>query len=327
MNIARRSDGLLSARQTVGLLRLVEANGWDMRAEQLLRDFAASHPGAWSRARNTLAFLCELGILEEDSGHIRLRTTRSARDQDWTRAIGQAIAKLLAARLSNWRKPGCLQVDRNGRFWISSMLLPGASEGMPLWIIEFSIATRETLRSHLWRIAPEYEFHFRESARRANQQSVKRPISATELDARLAANGELGREAEDWVVAYERTRLASHPFIDQVRRISEENVSAGYDIVSFSSETAPYHDFFIEVKSFASERRFYWSRNEIAVAEMLGEDYCLYLVDRTQIELPDYHPQIIRGPYSALIACNNDNWEISPFSYECVHVSYPLNSE
>lgn len=320
MSVGRRSDGLLSARQTVGLLGLIEANQSETQTEQLLRDFAASHAGTWSKARNTLAFLCELGILEEDSGHVRVRPTITPPGQVWPLVIGHAVAKSLAARLSDGSKLGCLQADQDGRFWLNSMLLPGASEGTPLWIIEFAIATRENFGNYFWCIAPEYESYFRESARRANQQRAKRPLSAAALDARIAANGELGREAEDWVVAYERARLASHPFIDQVRRISEENVSAGYDIVSFSSETALYHDLFIEVKSFAGERRFYWSRNEIAVAEELGEDYCLYLVDRTQIELPGYHPQVIRGAYSALIACSSDSWEISPYSYECVHI-------
>lgn len=327
MSIGRRSDGLLSARQTVSLLGLIEANRPETQMEQLLRDFAASHAGTWSKVRNTLAFLCELGILEEDSWHVRVRPAGTPPGQVWPLVIGHAVAKSLAARLSDGKKLGCLQADQDGRFWLNSMLLPGVSEGTPLWIIEFAIATRENFGSYFWCIAPEYEPYFRESARLANQQRAKRPLSAAALDARLAANGELGREAEDWVVAYERTRLATHPFVDQVRRISDENVLAGYDIVSFSSEAALYHDLFIEVKSFAGERRFYWSRNEIAVAERLGEDYCLYLVDRTQIVLPGYQPQILRGPYSALIGSNNESWEISPFSYECVHIGDPPRSD
>lgn len=321
MSTARRSDGLLSARQTIGLLRLIEENRSETQTEQLLRNFAASHAGAWSRARNTVAFLCELEILEEDSGHVRMHAASTSFDQAWFIVIGQTVAKLLATHLSTVKKPGCLQADKDGGFWVNSMLLPGASEGIPLWIIEFAIATRESLGSHFWRIAPEYESLFRESVRRANQQNAKRPLPVAKLDARLAENRAQGREAEEWIVTYERARLASHPFIDQIRCISEEDVSAGYDIVSFSSETALYHDRFIEVKSFSAVRRFYWSRNEIAVAEELGEDYCLYLVDRTKIGLSDdYHPQIIRGPYSALITLNNDDWTITPSTYEFSHI-------
>ena len=70
--------------------------------------------------------------------------------------------------------------------------------------------------------------------------------------------------------------------------------------MSFSGPNTLHHDLFIEVKSYEGPKRFFWTRNEIATSEDLGESYSLYLIDRSQMHLDEYEPQIIPGPYAAL---------------------------
>lgn len=95
-------------------------------------------------------------------------------------------------------------------------------------------------------------------------------------------------------------------------------MAAGYDIASFSSLSTLHHDLFIEVKSFAGAKRFFWTRNEIEIAEEFGEQYALYLVDIGNMREPSYKPQIILGPHSALFLSTASGWSVSPTTYECI---------
>lgn len=116
----------------------------------------------------------------------------------------------------------------------------------------------------------------------------------------LAERERRGREAEEFVVAYERRQRSGHPQCDQIRRVSEENVEAGYDVASYASDDSVELDKFIEVKSYLGAKRIYWSRNEQKVAEKLGAAYFLYLVDSERIQEPGYEPEIIANPHQEL---------------------------
>src|SRR3546814_14162389 len=91
-------------------------------------------------------------------------------------------------------------------------------------------------------------------------------------------------------------------------------------IISFSTPSAIVHDHFIEVKSFSGRRRFFWTRNEMETASRLGEAYHLCIVDRDRIYHSDYSPEIISGPYAALIETDDNGWLISPTTFECVGI-------
>ena len=121
-----------------------------------------------------------------------------------------------------------------------------------------------------------------------------------EFKQELAERERRGREAEEFVVAYERRQRSGHPDCDKIRRVSEENVEAGYDVASYASDSSVKLDKFIEVKSYLGAKRIYWSRNEQKVAEKLGAAYFLYLVDSARIQEPGYEPEIIANPHQAL---------------------------
>lgn len=107
--------------------------------------------------------------------------------------------------------------------------------------------------------------------------------SAQELDQALQTNMKLANQAEEAVLEYERERLRSINRQAEallVRRISQLDVKAGYDIESFDGDKPLFdYDRFIEVKSsYSPGLRFFWSENERRAAEEKGDKYWIYFV-------------------------------------------------
>lgn len=114
-----------------------------------------------------------------------------------------------------------------------------------------------------------------------------------------------GLEAELFVLNFEKKRLDKHLNKDKIKQISEIDVSAGYDLISFNSVNSQILDRYIEVKSYTNQMEFYWSKNEIEVAKQKGENYFLYLVNREFTSDYSYVPHIICNPYK-LVYLNNE---------------------
>jgi hypothetical protein len=142
-------------------------------------------------------------------------------------------------------------------------------------------------------------------------------VSPDELISRLKYAEEIGAIAEDIAFEFERQRLREAGLLlesECVQKISELDVAAGYDIRSFDGESPKIiHDKFIEVKgSTGKEIDFYWSRNEIEQARVLGRKYWLYFVgeiDRVKKVSMD-QPILIRDPYKNI-------FKGTRFSIEC----------
>lgn len=82
-----------------------------------------------------------------------------------------------------------------------------------------------------------------------------------------------GEKAEQYVLAFEKARIGQ-PLCESITRISEIDVAAGYDIVSFDSNQSQELNRFIEVKA-VSSTGFFWSKNEYEIAKLKGETYYL----------------------------------------------------
>ncbi|WP_226037482.1 DUF3883 domain-containing protein [Aquibacillus saliphilus] len=137
----------------------------------------------------------------------------------------------------------------------------------------------------------------------------KRQLSLEKLKEIQAKKEEMGEIAENFVLNYEKKRLGDCGFLDlnKVKKISDVDVTAGYDIVSYINNKSNHYDKFIEVKSFELHPYFYWSKNEIEVAKEKKDNYFLYLVDRKKITSRDYKPIIISNPYETVYK-NSENW-------------------
>lgn len=149
-------------------------------------------------------------------------------------------------------------------------------------------------------------------------QRLDKNISFEMLQKRLALQIQFGDEAEEFVFRLEQSKFSGHQLFDRIKVISKIDVSAGYDIISLKNFDSSSIDKFIEVKSFSGSHRFFWSQNEISVAKIKGDDYCLYLVDRSRISEIEYTPIIIQNPYKAVF--ENDEFIKLPESYQ---ISFP----
>lgn len=115
----------------------------------------------------------------------------------------------------------------------------------------------------------------------------------SELKAEIIRNEELGRLAELIALKYEKDLLSKINVNKLPEMISDYNVSAGYDIVSYMSEESETYDKFIEVKSCSDGRYiFYISKNEIETADKKRDNYFLYLYNRM-----DGNFKVIQNPY------------------------------
>ena len=174
----------------------------------------------------------------------------------------------------------------------------------------FLIPLRDTEITRFY-ISPTYETLIAKHCKAKHKQ-----LSLEQLKRQLEENELAGEKAEVFVFEYERKRLGQ-PLSEKVRRISEIDVTAGYDIVSFDSNQSQEPDRFIEVKAI-SNAGFYWSRNEYEIAKLKGNTYYLYLVNLNRIVEQDYSPQMIKNP--AINIMDTDEWFVESQSYYVRHI-------
>lgn len=130
---------------------------------------------------------------------------------------------------------------------------------------------------------------------------------------------ESGRKAEEYVFAYEKNRLTNKSLTADIKCISDIDVGAGFDILSFNDNTSVDYNRLIEVKSVNNPCVFYLSQNQMDTAKKEGDKYYLYLVELSKCRNPNYHPQIIRNPAKALL--DSDEWLVESNTYAIKHIS------
>lgn len=146
----------------------------------------------------------------------------------------------------------------------------------------------------------------------------RKAMSLEQLKKRLENNELAGEKAELFALEYEHRRLGPEGGT-KVKRISDIDVSAGYDIVSVNTPDSLKTNRFIEVKAI-SEAGFFWSKNEYEVAKLLATDYYLYLIDLTKIYDDNYEPEIINNPAQQIT--ENSLWLIEPQSYHIQKIDF-----
>lgn len=155
-------------------------------------------------------------------------------------------------------------------------------------------------------VTGEYESDWTEQLR-----NRRKKFTLEQLLKQQEEQSKRGLEAEEFVLGIERRRLPE--MARKIKRISDFDVSAGYDIVSFERDGTERYDRFIEVKCYIDSPHFYWSENESDVAKIKAEKYILCLVDYTRIGEPGYQPTYIRNPYEIIF--EGDEWLVNAASY------------
>lgn len=135
----------------------------------------------------------------------------------------------------------------------------------------------------------------------------KQILSLKELERLQNLKNQHGEEAEIFVLNTERQKFYNHSLVDAIEQISHIDSSAGYDISSLKNDNSAKIDKFIEVKSYSGKPYFYWSANEIKIAEQEQENYFLYLINRDEMNNNNYEPMIIQNPYKNIL--NAKNWK------------------
>lgn len=156
-------------------------------------------------------------------------------------------------------------------------------------------------------IAEQYESDFSVQLR-----NRKDKFTLEQLMQKQAEQSQRGLEAEEYALELERKRLPGKAY--KIKRISDFDVSAGYDIVSYDNQDSAIYDRFIEVKCYIGRPHFYWSENECDVAQIKGEKYVLCLVDYLRINEEDYVPEYIVNPYEHIFS--DDTWLVNTASYK-----------
>jgi len=189
---------------------------------------------------------------------------------------------------------------------INNTLIPSKYAHFRNTLIELGFFIRSDNAYNILAVSKEYEIFFETTILnylKINQEYEDLKLSKTQLDVLLKRKSVVGSLAEDFVVDFEHRRLGSKN--KQVKRISDIDVSAGYDVLSYMSTQSLLYDRFIEVKSYVGETHFYWSRNEINQARIKNDDYYLYIVDRDLMEDSEYVPTIIKNPYTEVYESNS----------------------
>lgn len=141
-------------------------------------------------------------------------------------------------------------------------------------------------------------------------RKAKRIIDLQQLEKQLETNDAYWREAEEFVLFFEKKRTGKNT---EIIHVSEIDVCAWFDILSFHNKGDSIAKRLIEVKSYSWNPHFHWSRNEIEKAKEAWDDYCIYLVNREELYENDYSPLIIESPYLNIFKSNN--WSKNVESY------------
>jgi len=261
-----------------------------------------------------ILFFCEIGLIELNNGVICAR-------KNGCDLIGKDISyfirKTAELTLNYLLDNGLINVDAVS-YDVKNLKCSIKKSAFPLSVAVFrnyllDAGMMEDISGSIFILSDSYEQFFED-----NIKLRKNTITLEQLKEKQIIQEMQGRKAEEYVVEFERKRLKDNPQYTMIRQISDFDVTAGFDIVSFESKNSETIDRFIEVKSFHTIPHFFWSANEVNVAKMKGKQYCLYLVDMDRYLNDDYEPIVLCDPANE--ALNGSEWIVSTASYELTKV-------
>jgi|GEM_PF-761431 len=268
----------------------------------------------------TLELLVYTSLVERDDvGKYRLIGTSDS--PDLAAALVERIFSRLVEEkaLSSFIQPEAIEYDTVGdSICLRNNLIPLDYSGLKNLLISLGFFRAHPLSANLLQLSKTLEPLFEEKLipslkeERFPVESLK-GLSLAALMRMQELNELHGREAESFVLEYEKRRVGGS-LAERVRAISDLQCDAGYDIVSFENRSSTQPDRFIEVKSYSGEPTFFWSRNEVAVAEVKKGHYFLYLVNREAMDGKEYEPTIIKDPYNEVFL-QEKKWSREPMSW------------
>jgi hypothetical protein len=137
--------------------------------------------------------------------------------------------------------------------------------------------------------------------------SARKPVSHAQISRLQERKESLGRSAELAVLSYEQSRLGKELW-PHIEHVSENAPYSPYDIKSVTIDGGRRCARFIEVKAVPDDTfRFYWSKTELDVAQLLAERYFVYLLPTINGTFDLGKMVIVQDPYKAIFQ-NKANW-------------------
>ena len=283
--------------------------------EELLSNFSRIHS---VKNFNALIYLFEeLNLIESSDSFINQKNSKF-----WKHINGnpnKLVDILVNTRVQDLKKSKILSskylTNQSGKMRLKGRMLPFRLSALKSFLITISALVKTNVEGEFLVSDPLSNLivKFPEDYLGENYSQAELEESKELADKNKKRAGEI---AEKWVVNYEKKRLIASgldsKLLRKVKRISQTHAKAGFDIVSFESETSKSPDRFIEVKSFNIQpRHFFWTDNEITKAREFTENYFLYIVDRDQIEKENYNPIIVKNPFEEIF----DGKELNKLSF------------
>lgn len=275
-----------------------------------------------SRFDSTLHFLTEIGAVHANKDDLIINRAFQTLQGPVTREdLATIVIDLIVCTESCFRSEMFEYIKRfrvtDGRaVYKPSLEQRSAESGVRNLLMEWGVVAFDSSENQ-YVLAPEY------AAVYAHAQHCGRSVSPAELQCRRRNKEDLGLGAEQAIVAYECERVGPG-LADRIEHVALKNVAAGYDIQSVSvTEGNGILPRYIEVKAVPPHTlRFYWTANEVRVAEFFGLWYYLYLlpVDRQGV----FNLQglrMIADPHSAVFGSAGE-WIVESDVMQCSLASH-----
>jgi hypothetical protein len=305
-------DHLGTADYFLDAIQLLETSDTDWSKSSLAHFFSNKIYKSYPYIDGGIEVLMSLGVIKRSGKSIKLAIDKSQVPKTLSDTSTLIISLFLNQLEKNNELFKLFNPQAITRDSVSELLIVGP-QSFPLryrpirrMLIDLGLLTRQP-SSFSYQINAPYDLVF---SGMLSKESATRTLSIDQLKDSLLRQEVYGAEAEEFVVHFESKRLAGNPRHKMIKRISDIDVTAGYDIISFHDNRSQAPDRFIEVKSFTGKPSFYWSENEISTAKAKQKNYYLYLVDRSKMAKSDYMPLIIQNPYEVLY--NSESWVIKP---------------
>ena len=261
-----------------------------------------------------LQFFCEMGFLSEEEGFyvgtpLGIVVVNNGFDLFVQKLSFQTLEYLISNQLIS---PDAIVYDRQGLFCkIKRAGFSLKAAVMRNFLLDSKAIVEKDYQ--YYDVSDGYEAFFEEKVKHHHRR-----LTLEQLMEQHKRQEEQGRKAEEFVLEFEKRRLLWSDNAGRVKQISDFDVGAGYDIISFESPVSTTYDRFIEVKSYSSSQSFFWSSNEMKVAHELKDKYYLYLVDMDQYQLQGYEPAIFQDPRNTIL--NSEEWFVDTASIKVTKV-------
>jgi hypothetical protein len=292
-----------------GFASLIDmVNQFKLELEQLCIDIQALNNHKIDPLKNSCNLLLDSKIFYMNSEGILFSESDSAKGIEKLRSylLSNEFIDILSPALKYY----------SGDLVIDSCLLPSEYATYPQVAFAVGILDMPFLTRY-WPIQNDSVQRLHKVAEAVNRAELsKENFSILDLKNKLNKQSELGLEAEEWFLNWEKNRLAGHVFSNLISRVSDYNVAAGYDLISFKSLDSLTFNRYIEVKSYSEIPRIFISANELEVARKYQDEYVLVILDRSKFTDKNYVPIEFVNPYALLMSSEKPEWvSVSPESF------------